>query len=285
MVACALASARLDNANSVLFGTSPSFRKHRTSLPVSWLTRHPQSCSSRTLLQQLYWLPIRHCINLKIANTTFHTLHYSQPAYLHSSLHACHSTRSLRVSNTNLRSALFVCTSFSAHSFGVAACKIWISLPLSIHTCSSPDIFRRHPQDPLLPAGLPIHLTPLLLRLRFGYCWTLCTFINYIYLLTYFAFSALALLVGWQEGHPTFKRLSGGVLARLSVWSEVHTCIRPSWCHCHSLSLCFSKIQICFTFLVPAHPGSPVQRAIEQVCVCVCTNLLYVWKLTKKHKQ
>ena len=33
---------------------------------------------------------------------------------------------------------------------------------------------------------------------------------------------------------------------------------------------CFSKIQIGFTFLVPAHPGSPGQRAIKRVCVCVC---------------
>jgi len=33
---------------------------------------------------------------------------------------------------------------------------------------------------------------------------------------------------------------------------------------------CFSKIQIGFTFLVPANPGSPGQRAIKQVCVCVC---------------
>ena len=32
---------------------------------------------------------------------------------------------------------------------------------------------------------------------------------------------------------------------------------------------CFSKIQIGFTFLVPAHPGSPGQRAVERVCVCV----------------
>jgi len=32
---------------------------------------------------------------------------------------------------------------------------------------------------------------------------------------------------------------------------------------------CFSKIQIGFTFLVPAHPGSPGQRAVNRVCVCV----------------
>jgi len=30
----------------------------------------------------------------------------------------------------------------------------------------------------------------------------------------------------------------------------------------------FSKIQIGFTFLVPAHPGSPGQRVVKRVCVC-----------------
>ena len=33
---------------------------------------------------------------------------------------------------------------------------------------------------------------------------------------------------------------------------------------------CFSEIQIGFTFLVPAHPGSPGKRAVKRVCVCVC---------------
>jgi len=42
------------------------------------------------------------------------------------------------------------------------------------------------------------------------------------------AFSALTLLVGRQEGHPACKKLSGGVLAWLSVWSEMQTCIWPS---------------------------------------------------------
>ena len=32
---------------------------------------------------------------------------------------------------------------------------------------------------------------------------------------------------------------------------------------------CFTKIQIGFTFLVPAHPGSPGKRAVKRVCVCV----------------
>ena len=49
------------------------------------------------------------------------------------------------------------------------------------------------------------------------------------YLLTYLrAFSALTVLVGRQEGHPACEKLSGEVLAWLSVWSEVHICIWPS---------------------------------------------------------
>ena len=31
----------------------------------------------------------------------------------------------------------------------------------------------------------------------------------------------------------------------------------------------FSKIQIGFTFLVPAHLGCPGKRAVKQMCVCV----------------
>jgi len=42
------------------------------------------------------------------------------------------------------------------------------------------------------------------------------------------AFSALMLLVGRQEGHPACKKLSGGVLAWLPVWSELQTCIWSS---------------------------------------------------------
>ena len=37
---------------------------------------------------------------------------------------------------------------------------------------------------------------------------------------------------------------------------------------------CFSKIQIGFTFLVPAHPCSPGKRAVKCVCVCVCVCVL-----------
>ena len=93
------------------------------------------------------------------------------------------------------------------------------------------------------------------------------------------AFSALTLLVGRQEGHPACKKLSGGLLAWLSVWSDVQTCIWPSWCHCHSLSLASVKSRLVLpfwyrlTWIVPAHLGSPGQRAVKWACLRACVRV------------
>ena len=38
---------------------------------------------------------------------------------------------------------------------------------------------------------------------------------------------------------------------------------------------CFSKIQIGFTFLVPAHPGSPGKGAVKRVYVCMFNFVTY----------
>jgi len=43
---------------------------------------------------------------------------------------------------------------------------------------------------------------------------------------------------------------------------------------------CFSKIQIGFSFLVPAHLGSPGQTAVKRVCVCVFLSTLVFSSLT-----
>jgi len=61
-----------------------------------------------------------------------------------------------------------------------------------------------------------------------GANWVLSTPQYFSNVLVNYAFSALTLLVGQQEGHPACKNQSGGVLAWLSVWSEVKTCIWPS---------------------------------------------------------
>ena len=58
------------------------------------------------------------------------------------------------------------------------------------------------------------------------------------------------------------------MLAWFSVGSEAQTCIWPSWCHCHSLSLASVKSRLVLPFcMVPAHLSSPGQRAIKRVCI------------------
>ena len=90
-----------------------------------------------------------------------------------------------------------------------------------------------------------------------------CCYICSVVCLSVFAFSALTLLVGWKEGHPACKKLSGGMLVWLSVWSKVQLMTVPLTVSC------FSKILIGFTFLIPAHPGSPGKRAVKRVCLLV----------------
>ena len=72
------------------------------------------------------------------------------------------------------------------------------------------------------------------------------------------------LLVGRQEGHPAWGT---GVVVCLERGADLHMAqLMPL-----PLTVsCFSKIQIGFSFLVPAHPGSPGQRAVKRVCGCVC---------------
>ena len=72
--------------------------------------------------------------------------------------------------------------------------------------------------------------------------------------------------VGWAAGKASGrKKLSGGVLEWLSVWSKVQTCIWPSGCHCHSLSLASVPFWYRLTRVVP--DKGPLNRC---VCVCVC---------------
>ena len=84
------------------------------------------------------------------------------------------------------------------------------------------------------------------------------------------SFSALTLLVGRQEGHPACKKLSGEVLSWLSVCSEVQTCIWPSWCHCHSLSLASVKSRLVLPFWYRLTWVVPDKGPLNGwVCVCL----------------
>jgi len=73
------------------------------------------------------------------------------------------------------------------------------------------------------------------------------TFYHFFLLLLFLVISPSVLwrcCLGGRKSILCVKKLSGGVLLWLSVWSEVQTCIWPSWCHCHSLSLVSLKSRL-----------------------------------------
>ena len=84
------------------------------------------------------------------------------------------------------------------------------------------------------------------------------------------AFSALTLLVGWQEGHPACKKRVVG------CWHGYLSAARCTLAQLMPLPLtvsCFSEVQIGFTFLVPAHPRSPRKGPLNG-CVCVLCSVV-----------
>ena len=76
------------------------------------------------------------------------------------------------------------------------------------------------------------------------------------------------------------KKQSGGVLAWLSVWSKVQTCIWPNWSHCHSLSLASVKSRSVLPFwyrLTWVVPEKGPLNGCVCVCVCTCTEVRVVY--------
>jgi len=92
--------------------------------------------------------------------------------------------------------------------------------------------------------------------------------------------SALTLLVGRQEEHPACKKTDwwgAGMVICLQRGADLYMAQRIPLPLTVS---CFSKIQYGFTFLVPAHPGNPGQRAIKRVCVCIKSSHTVVLNLS-----
>jgi len=88
------------------------------------------------------------------------------------------------------------------------------------------------------------------------------------------AFSAWHCWLVNRKGIRPVKKLSSGVLAWFFVWSKVQTCIWPSWCHCHSLSLASVKSRLVLPFWYRLTWVVPEKRPLNR-CVCVLLNLRY----------
>ena len=106
-----------------------------------------------------------------------------------------------------------------------------------------------------------------------------------------FAFSALPSVLwhcwlGGRKGIQPVKNLSSEVLAWLSVWSEVQTCIRSSWCHCRSLSLAPVKSRLVLPFWYRLTWVVPDKGPLNGcVCVLFCLQNSFVWCSTKYNNE
>jgi len=160
-----------------------------------------------------------------------------------------------------------------------------------IHTCLSCIVLRQHADSfntcsTTTTSIHPVHHTLSACHSLFYYDVTddickkflyydiIATYVKTIQCLSKVTFSALTLLFGRQEGHPAWKKTEwwvAGIVICLEQGADLHMAqLMPL-----PLTVsCFSKIQIGFTFLVQANPGSPGKRALKRVCVCLSKEKL-----------
>ena len=79
--------------------------------------------------------------------------------------------------------------------------------------------------------------------------------------------------LGGRKGIRPVKKLSGRVLAWLSVCSDVQTSTWPSWCHCHSLSLASVKSRLVLPFWYRLTWVVPEKGPLNR---CVCVPILWL---------
>jgi len=124
----------------------------------------------------------------------------------------------------------------------VSSCMTWNHLPSMPSTSRLTQLL-----SPRLVTQVPSSTSSLNLHVRYTVNW-ICLRHTLLCAFNAIAFSALTLLLGDRKGVRPVKKLSGGVLAWLSVWSKVQTCIWPSGFHCHSLSLASVKSRLVLPF-------------------------------------
>ena len=98
--------------------------------------------------------------------------------------------------------------------------------------------------------------------------------LNYVldrHLILHHLFSGPHCWLGIRKSIRPVKSLSDGMLACLSVWSEVQMiCVWSSWFHCHSIIFCFIKIQNGVPFWCWFIQVVLKKRPLDDVCVSVC---------------
>jgi hypothetical protein len=155
ILANALVHSKLDYCNSLFFNlpdtTVNRLQRVQNSLARAVVPSVRFNDHITPTLRSLHWLPIRQRITFKIACLTYKTLHHKQPTYLTDLLHTYTPSRLLRSSDQLLLSTPTIKTEIGRRSFSYAAPTVWASLPLSLRSAPTLDLFLSHLKTHLFP--------------------------------------------------------------------------------------------------------------------------------------
>jgi Reverse transcriptase (RNA-dependent DNA polymerase)/Endonuclease-reverse transcriptase len=144
-LACSLVLSRLDYCNAVLHGAPAGTlqKLQRVQNTAARVVLQAQRRSpSKSLLEQLHWLPVRQRINYKMAVLTYKVHTSSIPVYLSRHIRPRESARQLRSSARPLLFKPTTRTKFSDRAFRCSAPATWNSLDTDILHSSSLSVFK-----------------------------------------------------------------------------------------------------------------------------------------------
>ena len=230
---CSLILSRINYCNAVLHG-APSYSIKKLQWVqnnAAWIVLEASRWSHASLLlRMLHWLPVQQRIECEVALLTFKVR--STFCRLMQDWEYGHNL----LSATTMLCQPFTATLFAKHAFQCSAPAVWNSLPKTVLNSDSVAVFKSKLKtflfSQVLFLVLPL-LTNTLLGPSASEVTTLWRYTNLfiIIIVAYYYHSPSALWRCWlgsRKGIRPVKNLSGGVLAWLSVWSEMQTCICPS---------------------------------------------------------
>ena len=140
-------TSRLDYCNCLLYG-APAVHLNRLQKVQNYAARLVMLVPKRNhitpVLAKLHWLPVNRRVDFKTLMYTYKSLNGLAPEYLAELLHLYTPGRPLRSANHHLLDVPnFRLDTFGRRAFMVAAPVLWNSLPTTIKTSDSLDIFKK----------------------------------------------------------------------------------------------------------------------------------------------
>jgi len=112
--------------------------------PESYAKLQEHACSATELRFTLHWLPVKQCLDYKLAVLTYKARQSGSPSYLASLITDYTPFCSLRSSDKQLLSRPYTSLVMADKAFAVSAPKIWNYLPLNCRAATCVNSFKHN---------------------------------------------------------------------------------------------------------------------------------------------